>query len=110
MVGARSGFGLPSSLKYTSRVAPCSGVVQLVAHGPLEPRILVRVQAPEPSCLGALSTACPHEYLDTPLRKIDAYLFRRLLLPVMSALVVATHCQVRRSAPAAHEPSVFPFL
>jgi hypothetical protein len=25
-----------------------SGVVQLVAHGPLEPRILVRVQAPEP--------------------------------------------------------------
>ena len=25
-----------------------SGVVQLAAHGPLEPRILVRVQAPEP--------------------------------------------------------------
>jgi hypothetical protein len=66
MVGARSGFGLPTSLKYTSTVVPYSGVVQLVAHGPLEPRILVRVQAPEPSCLGALSTACPHEYLDTP--------------------------------------------
>src|SRR5579864_6200883 len=31
-----------------------SGVVQLVAHGPLEPRILVRVQAPEP-----LSTLTP---------------------------------------------------
>ena len=30
-----------------------SGVVQLVAHGPLEPRILVRVQAPEPLSRGA---------------------------------------------------------
>ena len=30
------------------RLSNLSGVVQLVAHGPLEPRILVRVQAPEP--------------------------------------------------------------
>jgi hypothetical protein len=31
-----------------------SGVVQLVAHRPLEPRILVRVQAPEPTFLSFL--------------------------------------------------------
>jgi hypothetical protein len=43
-----SDFGAPHGLKYTSKVASYSGVVQLVAHGPLEPRILVRVQAPEP--------------------------------------------------------------
>jgi hypothetical protein len=34
------------SLCYTFRA--CSGVVQSVARGPLEPEILVRVQAPEP--------------------------------------------------------------
>src|ERR1700734_3228704 len=36
-----------------------SGVVQLVAHGPLEPRILVRVQAPEPSFL-LVPAPCTH--------------------------------------------------
>ncbi len=37
-----------SATLFATTVCLYSGVVQLVAHGPLEPRILVRVQAPEP--------------------------------------------------------------
>ena len=71
---ARSGFGLPTGLKYTGRVVPYSGVVQLVAHGPLEPRILVRVQAPEPSCLVALSRHSPAQARRPPNPQVAACL------------------------------------
>ena len=41
-------FATSGASSKLGRLSVYSGVVQLVAHGPLEPRILVRVQAPEP--------------------------------------------------------------